>query len=109
MSEEEIIQIRRNLTNKWCENKDDLLDEVINVIERLQQQNKELKEQLENAQIIHRNRTKYIGEIECKYINSNRILNELESWLNEKWDRPSQRMYIADVIRKLKELRGSDK
>lgn len=40
MSDKEILKIKNELTNKWCDTQDILLDKVLNVIEELRYRNK---------------------------------------------------------------------
>ena len=35
----------------------------------------------------------------------NNIIDELEKWLNENWNKPLAKIYVADVVKKISELK----
>lgn len=71
-------------------------------IEQLQQENKQLKE---DKEIISKGFCTAISDM-CDYQH---ILSELESWLEEKYNNGYEKLYLEDILNKLKELEGSDK
>lgn len=36
------------------------------------------------------------------------MLDELEKWLNEKWEQPGIKIYVSDVVTKIRELKGEN-
>ena len=77
---------------------------------RLQQENKELKEKLEENTKIYLHTSKYASEMESKYIESNYILTEIEKWLEEQKENDLNENFIVvrlvDIKNKLQELKG---
>ena len=120
--------------NKWDREK--ILDYVIGeqpltdeqlefliYFDKLQRENKELKEKLEENTKIYLHTSKYASEIEGKYVESNYILTEIEKWLEEKiyekveppfknWEDERIEYYLnrregfKECLDKLQELKG---
>ena len=59
-------------------------------IEQLQQENKELKEILENNSKINIADHKYASEMEDKYLIEHNVLTEFEKWLETKLQKESK-------------------
>ena len=72
MNKENIISLKRKITNKWFETKDAMLDEILNVIDYLQHQ-------LEEKDKIY---AKIRDEI-YDYLDSNRFCENFENVNNE--------------------------
>jgi len=36
------------------------------------------------------------------------IIEELEKWLNEQWEKPAHKIYVSDVVTKIRELKGDE-
>ena len=49
MNKENIINLKRKITNKWFETKDAMLDEILNVIDYLQHQSEEKNKVIDEA------------------------------------------------------------
>ena len=86
---------------------------LIEYINQLQQENKELKETLENNSKINVAEHKYASRMEDKYLIEHNILTELEKWLEEKINSP--KLSLIEIItfkrclERLQELKEGEK
>lgn len=67
--------------------------------DRLEQENEELKNKLENNTKIYLNTSKYAFEMEGRYVESNYILTEFEKWLNLEIKRYNELIYPKQGIK----------
>ena len=87
---------RKEITKYGVEISQDSTKLLLNYIEQLQQENKELKEILENNSKINIADHKYASEIEDKYLIEHNILTEFEKWLEERIK--STKLSLIEII-----------
>ena len=47
----------------------------------------------------------YITNLQEENERLNNIINELEKWLNKNWNKPLAKIYVADIVKKISELK----
>ena len=104
--EQKAIKKLEKITNDYTLSGEDLHYAIIlyHLILNLQQENNQLKEQVEclikQRDDINKNATEHLE----KNIDYTHIVKELRSWLEEKDNNGYEKLYLEDVLSKLNEL-----
>lgn len=82
------------------------------IIKRLEEENKQLKQEnidlKKTIKVNEKSRRKIQQSLMKEKDKSKKILDELEKWLNEKWECPGSKIYIGEIVKEIQDLKGED-
>lgn len=79
---------------------------VLSTLESLEKENIDLKKTIK---VNEKSRIKMQQSLMKEKDKSKKILDELEKWLNEKWECPGSKIYIGEIVKEIQDLKGDEK